>query len=412
MVRFNRTVGSGSRGEDPRPVGLDARAQTWRDALGIADVGRNASRLTIALQHRQLGDACVREFCDWLRKQAGLLTRRGIEVHVDTLDLSNNYIGNEGLVCVAAALLDISPKSFRVLKLHHNRIEDAAALVDIIAKGMLAELHLSHNQLNAKSIFEIVIAVASAKDQKGKARYPRSGTCPLWLRVEGNRQNPAESEKLAVDITEHLSLIGRPLWRSVCVVNGDTDCGPNRCCSNLSAPPAMHVTYMGFNQEKRLDPKRCARTPRKKRREFHGRWASERGAARTVPDAFQTSSVSPTFDIFNMDSFPPLERTAGEAPPSGKIRRWPKTQETGPQQATSCSEAFCAPTIALTHHALCKIATADYAAEAQGCLSATFGDPIYVWSDEQPAEFGCCYSSYIFAENGRTHEFGWFPCSI
>ena len=153
MVRFNRTVGSGNR-EYPRPVGPDARAKMWRDALGIANIGRNASRLTIALQHRQLGDECVREFCDWFRKQAGLLTRRGIEVHVDTFDLSNNYIGNDGLVYVAAALLDIAPKSLRVLKLHHNQIEDAAALVDIITKGQLAELHLSHNHSNAKSIFE------------------------------------------------------------------------------------------------------------------------------------------------------------------------------------------------------------------------------------------------------------------
>ena len=420
MGRFIRIVGPHHREPQQQHVGPEAREKAWREALDIRSVGQNASRIAIALQHRRMGDECVIEFCDWLRKQTGLLTRRGIEVHIDTFDLSNNDVGNDGLARVAATLRDIAPRSLRVLKLHHNRIENATPLLDTIAKGQLGELHLSHNQLSSKSIFEIVIAAASAKDAEGDHRYPRSGTSPLWLRVEGNPQNAVESEKLAVDITEHLSLIGRPLWRSICVVDGSTQCVPSRCCAKLSAPPAMHLTYMDFNQEKRLDPKRGARTPQAKRRESYGRCASGRAAVRAIPEALRETCASPPFDIFSRDTFPPLERSAGEASLRGKMNRWPnKMQEKEPQEhttlvteATSCVDASYAPSIISTHEATCKIATADYAAEAQGYLSATFGDPIYVWSDEAPADLGCRYSSYIFAQNGRTHEFGWFPCYI
>ena len=45
-------------------------------------------------------------------------------------------------------------------------MEDAESLLDSIAKGKLAELHLSHNQLNSKSIFEIVLAPLLQKTQK------------------------------------------------------------------------------------------------------------------------------------------------------------------------------------------------------------------------------------------------------
>ena len=276
---------------------------------------------------------------------------------------------------------------------------------------------MSHNQLNSKSIFEIVIAAASAKDSEGNHRYPRSGTSPLWLRLEGNRQNAAESEQLAVDITEKLNLIGRPLWRSICVVDGQTQCGPNRCCAKLSAPPAMHLTYMDFSHGKRLDPKRGTRTPEEKRHESCGRGASGRGAARAVPEAaLRESRASPAFDISNPVAFPPLERSSG--PRRGKLRSWPKAPERELQEPTPIAEpTYCVdeaytPTNTTTLDATCKIATSDYAAEAQGYLSAMFGDPIYVWSDEQPADIGCRYSSYIFAQNGRTHEFGWFPCYI
>ena len=51
----------------------------------------------------------------------------------------------------------------------------------------------------------------------------------------------------------------------------------------------------------------------------------------------------------------------------------------------------------------------DYEAEASGYLSAAFGDPIYVLSDDHAADVGCRYPSYVFATHGLTHEFGWFP---
>ena len=116
--------------------------------MGINNVGPNASRLSIAMQHRQMTDEHTTEFCEWFLKQANLLTKRGIDLHIDTIDLSNNTIGDTGLAKIANIIQEISPRSFRVLKLHHNNIADVTPLLDIIASGQLAELHLSHNNLN------------------------------------------------------------------------------------------------------------------------------------------------------------------------------------------------------------------------------------------------------------------------
>ena len=253
MGRFIRIVGKDHREPQDQAHGLEARDKAWREALRIKTAGREASELSICLQHRRMADACVEEFCAWFEKQVGMLTRRGITAHIAAIDLSNNQIADRGLACIASTLGKLSPKSFRVLKLHHNRIKDVCApLLEIIAWGKLGELHLSHNDLSPKSIYEIVVAAASAKDGAGNHRYPRSGTSPLWLRIEGNRQNAAASEKLAVDITEALCSIRRPLWRSICVVDGTTQCAPSRCCAKVNAPPAMHLTYMDFGQEKRF----------------------------------------------------------------------------------------------------------------------------------------------------------------
>lgn len=113
--------------------------------MGINNVGPNASRLSIVLQHRQLTDEHTMEFCEWFLKQANLLTKRGIDVHIDTINLSNNNVGDTGVAKTANIIQAISPRSFRVLALHHNRIADATPLLGIVAPG-LAELHLSHNR--------------------------------------------------------------------------------------------------------------------------------------------------------------------------------------------------------------------------------------------------------------------------
>ena len=148
MGRFIRIVGP-NHVEPQQHVGPEAKERAWRDALAVKSVGPNASRLSIALQHRRMGDACAIEFCGWFEKQVGLLTRRGIAVHIDNFDLSHNAIGDRGLAKIASTLHTIAPESLRMLKLHHNKIVDATPLVGTIASGKLAELHLNHNDLNA-----------------------------------------------------------------------------------------------------------------------------------------------------------------------------------------------------------------------------------------------------------------------
>ena len=166
MGRFVRIVGP-SHFEPQTHAGPEAREKAWREALGINNIRPNASRLSIVLQHRRMTSECAIEFCEWFLKQANLLTKRGIDLHIDTIDLSNNNIGDTGLAKLANIIQEISPRSFRVLKLHHNRIADATPLFGIAAAGTLAELHLGHKNLNPKSIYEVVVAAASAKDEDG-----------------------------------------------------------------------------------------------------------------------------------------------------------------------------------------------------------------------------------------------------
>ena len=83
MGRFIRIVGP-NHSESQTHVGPEAREKAWREALGINNIGPNASRLSIVLQHPRMADECAMVFCDWYLKQTILLTKRGIDLHIDT----------------------------------------------------------------------------------------------------------------------------------------------------------------------------------------------------------------------------------------------------------------------------------------------------------------------------------------
>ena len=61
---------------------------------------------------------------------------------------------------------------------------------------------------------------------------------------------------------------------------------------------------------------------------------------------------------------------------------------------------------------ICKIAILDYEADAVGCLSIQYGDPIFLHVEEYVVDFDGRCLKYIFGENGRTSQFGWFPALI
>ena len=327
-------------------------------------------------------------------------------MHIDSFDLSHNAIGDRGLAKIASTLHTIAPESLRMLKLHHNTIVDATPLVEIIGWGKLAELHLSHNDLNAKSILEVVVAAVSAKDGEGNDRYPR-GTSPLWLRMECNRQTAETSEKLSTEITAALSALGRPLWRSLCVVNGQTQCCPGRCHQKPNAPPAVHLTYMDFHAEKGLDAK-ISQPQRPKPRNIESRWART-----AVATPVEQETVS-TIDVSDFDAFPPLPMAIGEPARHGKDKHWATPSaacELQSHTGLACPAWIDAtpavPTV--ERQPTCKLAIRDYEAEAVGYISVRFGDPIFIHSDEYAGSPGCTYATYYWAENRRTHELGWFP---
>ena len=108
MGRFIRIVGP-NHFEPPTHAGPEAREKAWREALGIQNIGSNASRLSIVLQHRRMTSECAIEFCEWFLKQANLLTKRGIDLHIDTFDLSNNDISDKGLATIACTLRAVAP---------------------------------------------------------------------------------------------------------------------------------------------------------------------------------------------------------------------------------------------------------------------------------------------------------------
>ena len=123
-------------------------------------------------------------------------------------------------------------------------------------------------------------------------------------------------------------------------------------------------------------------------------------------------------EIFPLDAFPPLMAAAG-APKRCKSRKRPAHPQAEAQQIVEqppvqllCEDAALTTTTTadqIRPPTACKLATMDYQAEAFGYLTAAFGDPIFVHSEEHAADIGCRYPSYVFAEHGIRHEFGWFP---
>lgn len=119
---------------------------------------------------------------DELGESANALT----EGEYEELDFSFNYITAVGFARLHSC---INAKQLRVVKLHKNCLDDAAAgyLASLCKTSpCLAQLHISHNRLTASGVKEIVAARTDA------ARDMRSSQPPLWLRVNMNWvRNPA-----------------------------------------------------------------------------------------------------------------------------------------------------------------------------------------------------------------------------
>ena len=309
----------------------------------------------------------------------------------------------------------LAPAGLRVLKLHHNIIVDATPLVPVVDAGKLAQLHLSHNHLNAKSLHDLVVAAVGAKDDDGRHCYPLGDSVPLWLRLEFNRQSPQTSERLSMDIAASLSRLGRPLWRSVCVVSGQTECCPGQCRQKPNTPPALHLTYMDFHAERRLDPKTT-----QKRRGNDDCCQNRCGFATHVPRQTRVEETCAIHVVGCLDeeAFPPLELAASQGARRGKSKKNKRcliaSSQTPAEHGSNelvcnlCADA--APTApAAEHTPTCKVAIANYEAESYGFLSVAFGNPVFVHSEDFAGAVGCHFARYFFGENGRTNELGWFP---
>ena len=119
--------------------------------------------------------------------------------------------------------------------------------------GVLRELHLSHNELDAAGAAEVILATVSARDERGEFVYPKiwdGQPVPLWLRLEQNYVDHSELIKL---LLPNFARIGR---RSTVMCRmTDKGCTPG-CC--VRGTPAIHINHLKL-QRVRAEPVREAR---------------------------------------------------------------------------------------------------------------------------------------------------------
>lgn len=199
----------------------------------------NPGSLNVRLGARGLGDeraAALASFLDTLL--AGAASKGNTEALIfANVDLSENAISDKGLTAVLDALSRGSV-TCRCLKLHKNRISEGggARLAEMIKtqRETVEELHLSHNQLTAKSLVQICMAIQ--KNDNYPAKNERSWQfVPCWLRMEQN---------LIAKPLELLDLLRREGSVSFCMADNRDLCGPWRCvCSsqNKTDAPRIHI---------------------------------------------------------------------------------------------------------------------------------------------------------------------------
>eukprot|EP00931_Biecheleriopsis_adriatica_P067322 TRINITY_DN4147_c0_g1_i3.p1 TRINITY_DN4147_c0_g1~~TRINITY_DN4147_c0_g1_i3.p1 ORF type:complete len:644 (+),score=127.25 TRINITY_DN4147_c0_g1_i3:56-1987(+) len=211
-----------------------------------------AGQLKLGMSRLAMTDEGAKSWCSWFRTY--LASIDAIEPWVAQVDFAENRLTAKGLgylletfrTCEVAVI---------VLKLHHNRIAEGGSLAAFLRRSSsLQELHLSHNDLDAKASAEIIAASAAATDSEGNHSYPRHtssrGLAPLWVRLEQNLVDYEELGEIMATTYPHLSRAGSP--KLFCDASSKW-CTPHSCAvaqQAQAAPPVVHLKNL-YQQRRR-----------------------------------------------------------------------------------------------------------------------------------------------------------------
>jgi len=251
MARFIRLTGV----QTTAPTTVPAEETIWREGLRVCSTGA-VSQVQLEMADRSNVAERMPEYCSWLTKQHGILTKHG-NATVRSIDFSKNGIADAGALVLMKTIAEICP-ALRVLKLYENKLMDPAPFADLLLRAHLLELHLSNNHFGEKAVSDLVVAACQARNERGDFAYPVTGgkkATPLWLRVENQRGKLGGT--LANSAVAELARIGRPVWKAVCLLDGGTRtrwCVPAQCAC-LATQPAVHLTYLDLPKAKRVKAK-------------------------------------------------------------------------------------------------------------------------------------------------------------
>lgn len=155
-------------------------------------VDSSLGQLTINMSKLALSDEDIRNWCLWFRHHLPR-HKHSQNLQYAHIDFAENRISSEGAKLLLEAFRDLQ-LPVRILKLHHNKIASGACVAEYLGRGVLHELHISHNELDAEAAASIISAAVQAKDATGAVSYPRRAgprnCAPLWVRMEQNYIDP------------------------------------------------------------------------------------------------------------------------------------------------------------------------------------------------------------------------------
>jgi hypothetical protein len=254
---------SGSNGRS-----IEAKeAATWEE---LVQFKKEVRSLKISMNGQGLSNESAERWCKWFRKYCDKhLGHKDREpIVAKRVDFSSNHLSAAGIGKILDTLI-ARKISASVLMMHHNQLEDGAAMANYITfcAGEMQELHLSHNCLESSAAADIVTSAAKLRSTYGPVNrpayaYPRyhevSGAMvPLWLRLEQNFIDYAQLQDAMRPTIKRLKGRGEVL----CSASGSR-CTPQKCGKGFDQPPAVHAKNLGSqgNQRSGNPPVRASAT--------------------------------------------------------------------------------------------------------------------------------------------------------
>jgi len=240
-----------------------AAAEAWSkeamwESWAYFDQGRR--QFDIAMAGWGMEDQDIKQWCDWFRAHVESIGARFAceqRLTAREVNFSDNHLTGIGVQTLLTTLLD-TKVVVRVLKLHHNRLDEGGGVADYLCKcnGMLWEVHLSHNRLGTAAALEILVGAASATDETGALSYPYRAGCrgatPLWLRIE---RNFIHCDSLLERAEMAARRLGRP--NQVVCLGNLKGCGPHTCGKHRERPPATHAKNLSWQRLQEWMPQDC-----------------------------------------------------------------------------------------------------------------------------------------------------------